>query len=116
MSKGFLASVAGLLLGASWAAAQVAPVPAGDGVHLTPVASGGGFAAGMPDHKAEGLFWADMDYLQWWIKDSQTPPLVSAGAPATRAIPARGASVLFGGSDIHNEERMGGRFSVGRWL
>ncbi len=64
-----------------------------------------------------GRVWASGDYLLWWTKDSRYPPLVTAGAPASRGILGReGTQTLFGGDQTDNEERSGGRFTVGWWL
>jgi hypothetical protein len=60
-------------------------------------------------------FWGEADLLLWWIKDSQTPPLVSVGPAGSGAILTQGGTTVFGGS-IDNEERLGGRFAVGAWL
>jgi hypothetical protein len=59
-------------------------------------------------------FWFGADYLLWWIKGSDLPPLVTTGS-AAGALGQPGTSVLFGGH-IENEERSGARFSTGYWL
>jgi len=60
------------------------------------------------------------DYLLWWIKDSHFPVLITTGAPGATALPGvlgqPTTTVLFGGSDVDNEERSGGRFRGGLWL
>lgn len=56
------------------------------------------------------------EYLLWWIKNSNVPPLVTTGpVGSTGAIGAPGTTVLFGGS-VDNEERSGGRFTAGYWF
>jgi hypothetical protein len=60
--------------------------------------------------------WGQAEYLLWWIKDSNLPPLVTAGNPASRGALGPGTTVLFGGGDVDNEERSGGRFWVGYWF
>jgi hypothetical protein len=56
------------------------------------------------------------EYLLWWIKSSQVPPLITTGPVASGGvIGAPGTIVLFGG-DIDNEPRSGGRFRVGYWF
>jgi hypothetical protein len=63
-------------------------------------------------------FWVSGDYLLWWIKDSRTPALVTAGS-AYDAVPGAlgqsGTQVLFGG-DVNNPIRSGARFRAGYWL
>jgi hypothetical protein len=65
-------------------------------------------------------FWVRGEGLLWWIKDSHVPALITTGVPGATALPGvlgqRGTTVLFGGSDVDNEERLGGRFSGGFWL
>jgi hypothetical protein len=60
------------------------------------------------------------EFLLWWIKDSQVPPLVTSGAPGATALPGvigqPGTTVLFSGSDVENQVREGGRFTAGFWL
>src|SRR5262249_34934819 len=58
------------------------------------------------------------DYLLWWMKKGNTPPLATLGDPAdtpTGALGQPGTRVLIGGSDgpsIFN----GGRIGLGVWL
>jgi hypothetical protein len=60
--------------------------------------------------------WFEKATLLWWIKDSQYPPLVTTGLQTSLGVlGARGTQVLFGG-DTDNEERLGGRFTLGAWL
>jgi hypothetical protein len=56
--------------------------------------------------------------LLWgWIKDSHTPPLVTAGPASSAAILNNAGTItLFGGNAIDNEDRIGGQFTVGCWL
>src|SRR5207249_3092904 len=63
-------------------------------------------------------FYGNVEYLQWWIKDSDLPPLVTSGSlnddePAALGQPH--TSTLFGGV-TDNETRSGGRFTFGYWL
>ena len=63
-------------------------------------------------------FWADADFLLWWIKAAHTPTLLtrgSAGDAVPGALGQPGTSSLFGG-DLAYDARPGGRFSVGAWL
>src|SRR5262249_32321245 len=64
-----------------------------------------------------GRVWISGEFLLWWIKDSNLPPLVTAGpANGTGALGAPGTVILFGGGDVDNQERSGGRFTAGLWL
>jgi hypothetical protein len=64
---------------------------------------------------APSRLWANAEALYWWIKDSNTPPLISVGPPGSGAALGRGGQTVFGGS-IDNEGRWGGLFTVGSWL
>ena len=65
-------------------------------------------------------FWVSGEYLLWWIKGSQVPPLVTTGTPGASTLPGvlgqSDTTVLFGGSDLDNPVRSGGRFGGGFWL
>jgi hypothetical protein len=65
-------------------------------------------------------FWLRGEYLLWWIRDSQFPPLVTTSVPGASALPGvlgqPGTAVLFGGSGVDNQVRSGGRFTAGLWL
>jgi len=65
-------------------------------------------------------FWVSAEYLLWWIKDSQVPPLITTGVAGATALPGvlgqPGTTVLFGGTDLDNHAFSGGRFSGGFWL
>jgi hypothetical protein len=68
-----------------------------------------------------GRFWADGEYLLWWMRGERLPPLVSTsppGTPITQAgvLGTPGAAVLFGGSVVDDEIRSGFRFRLGGWL
>lgn len=70
------------------------------------------------EHKPAHRLWFRAEYLLWWIKDADTPPLVTTG-PATVARPGAldspGTVVLFGGANIDANVRNGGRFLLGWW-
>ena len=85
-----------------------------------------GLNPGDPGARAEwtggppSTFWVRAEYLLWWIRDSQVPALITTGVPGANALPGvlgqPGTAVLFGGSDVDNEVRSGGRFTGGFWL
>ncbi len=62
-----------------------------------------------------GGLWASADLLLWRIKNSHVPLLVSQGPPGSGGILGLGAVTVFGGS-VDNEDRIGGRFTLGTWL
>jgi hypothetical protein len=64
-------------------------------------------------------FWLRAEYLLWGIKDSHFPPLVTGGSaadPRPGSLDSGSTAVLFGGSDLSNKDRNGGRFVAGWWL
>lgn len=75
--------------------------------------------AGGPQGPA-GRFWLRAEYLLWWTRGDQSPPLVTTGVPGTTPLPGAlgqpGTSVLYGGTGGDNRPRSGGRFTAGFWL
>jgi hypothetical protein len=64
-----------------------------------------------------GRWYGSGEYLLWWIKDTRLPPLVTTSSPASSGILGMPDTVvLFGGNMQDNEERSGGRFTVGYWF
>ncbi len=68
-------------------------------------------------------FYASAEYLLWWTKGENLPPLVTAGSAADLATGANvgalglpGTAVLFGGDDVNQQARSGARFMVGYWF
>jgi hypothetical protein len=60
--------------------------------------------------------WASGEYLLWWSRNSNLPPLVTASAPASGGVLGQpGTVVLFGGPTDY-EGHSGGRFRAGLWL
>jgi hypothetical protein len=63
-------------------------------------------------------FWADAEYLLWFTKNSEIPPLFTTGSPfdaPPAALGRPGTAVLFG-PDVDQGVRPGGRFSTGYWF
>lgn len=60
-------------------------------------------------------WWAQADYLLWWVKDGPSPfPLLTTGPPASQGVPGRpGTVVLFGGSPFDYGTFSGLRFAAG---
>ncbi len=65
-------------------------------------------------------FWADVDFLLWWVKSGPSPnPLITTGSPNDAVPGALGqpnTTVLFGGSNINYGSFGGARASMGFWL
>jgi hypothetical protein len=62
--------------------------------------------------------WGGAEYLMWWFRSGQTPPLVTTGNPADNvpgALGQPGTRVLFGG-DLNYGTQSGMRFTFGGWL
>ena len=64
-------------------------------------------------------FWGRAEYLQWWVRGSDTPPLVTTSPEDTSPqvagiLPA--ATILFGNERINTKGRSGGRFTLGYWF
>ncbi len=67
---------------------------------------------------ARRSFWFEMEYLLWWTRNGNTPPLVTRGEatdPRPGALDQPNTKLLFGGSahDLNFEERHGARFTAG---
>jgi Putative beta barrel porin-7 (BBP7) len=62
-------------------------------------------------------FYGSAEYLFWWIKGFSTPPLVTAGPPASNGILGQpGTTVLYPNDPITANVRQGFRVSLGYWL
>ncbi len=64
-------------------------------------------------------FWGRAEYLQWWVRGSSTPALVTTSPDGTLPVSAGilpGATVLFGNDRINTKGRSGGRFTLGYWF
>jgi hypothetical protein len=118
------------------AAPAPAPVPAPMAVALAPV------AAGMPIYLEPscgydcapacgscgctccwptGRAWVDAEFLQWWPRGSNIPPLVTGAAPGSPrasagALGAAGTTVLLGDEGLNSNLRSGFRVRAGTWL
>jgi hypothetical protein len=61
------------------------------------------------------------EYLLWWTKSTALPPLVTTSPPGTPVGQAGilgqpGTAVLFGGKDVADNPRSGGRITLSAWL
>ena len=63
--------------------------------------------------------WASFEYLLWWVRDGNTPPLASTGAPTDRfpgALGQPGTRILFGGEGALDYGALSGfRGTIGSW-
>ncbi|MFT7640572.1 MAG: hypothetical protein ACI9G1_002315 [Pirellulaceae bacterium] len=73
-------------------------------------------AASMVGYGAD--WWVQADYLMWWTKGAQLPPLVTTGTTTTPGdagvLGVNGTSTLFGGTQF-DDVASGGRLRIGRW-
>jgi Putative beta barrel porin-7 (BBP7) len=75
--------------------------------------------------------WFSGEYLLWWMKDAQVPPVaytgpypnlpplnlgIALGLSGLPGLAQPGALALFGNSNADTEEHSGGRFSGGNWF
>lgn len=65
--------------------------------------------------------YATVEYLNWWVKGQNAPPLLTTsptGTPQAQAgvIGQPGTTVLFGGEEIDDDGFSGGRVALGWWL
>lgn len=58
--------------------------------------------------------WVSADYLMWWTKGNQLPPLVTTSPPGALGV-LPGANILFGNAQIDNDQRNGLRLTYGHW-
>jgi hypothetical protein len=63
--------------------------------------------------------WARAEFLVWWIRPANFPPLVTTGPFSELrpgALDSLDTQVLFGQSGMDYQHRAGGRFTIGGWL
>lgn len=88
----------------------------GDGMWQEPAMGGGCYDDGC---QRCGTFWGRAEYLVWWIRGANTPPLVTTspdGTPVGIAGVLPNAQILFGNERINTQGRSGGRFTLGYWM
>ena len=70
---------------------------------------------------ARGVLYAHGEYLVWWLDGMSTPPLVIQYQDIDLADPLSPVVVgpiqtIFGGNEVLDEDRQGGRITLGLWL
>ncbi|HZU36528.1 MAG TPA: BBP7 family outer membrane beta-barrel protein [Gemmataceae bacterium] len=95
-------------------AAPVTSAPQGDMLPMMGPAANGG-----TDDPSR--FWLNSEYLLWWVRGQNLPPLVTtspAGTPQALAglLGQPTTTVLYGNSRVNDDSRSGFRFTVGSWL
>ncbi|MFL5339851.1 MAG: BBP7 family outer membrane beta-barrel protein [Gemmataceae bacterium] len=64
--------------------------------------------------------WVSAEYLGWWLRGANLPPLVTTGPallpPACAGALVPGTTVLLGGGEQNARFFNGGRFAAGAWL
>jgi Putative beta barrel porin-7 (BBP7) len=68
-----------------------------------------------------GRFWLSAEYLNWRTRDQNVPPLITTSPDGTAKIDAGvlgvpSTGVLFDAGTLENNDRSGGRFTLGFWL
>lgn len=66
-------------------------------------------------------YWLRGEYLYWWTKGMEVPPIVTTSPMGTAQTEAgilgeAGTQILFGNGEILGDERPGGRLRIGKWL
>lgn len=66
-------------------------------------------------------WWVRAEYLLWWTRGFQTPPLVTTSPtgtlqPMAGVLGQPGTQILFGGSNLNSDAQSGGRIDVGYWI
>jgi hypothetical protein len=120
MSRLVPIALAAVFLVASVAAAEAPPASASSpAVTMAPPVADVPFDS--PGEPAGDRGWVDAEFLLWWMRGQQLPPLVTtsaAGTPITSAgvLGPNTTTVLFGDSASNTGAREGGRIVAGTWV
>jgi hypothetical protein len=61
--------------------------------------------------------WVRGEYLIWWTQGNRLPPLATtATGSGSGLLDEADTRVVIGDTDVHQNDRGGGRFSIGAWL
>jgi Putative beta barrel porin-7 (BBP7) len=132
MRKGFLGILSAFCICTGWAQAEpdaaAPPAPADTKAAAIPAAPLPSAAIPDPDQAAPccdlkepcgppGRFWVGAEYLLWWIKNDQAPPLVTTG-PASFPVGFLGnpGTVVLDDGTLDKGTFSGARFYAGMWL
>lgn len=113
--------------GAAQTAATTAPIRPTPTTTVMPITEEVVYESGRPGWGmsnfggGQGPFWADAEYLLWWMRGPTLPPLVTespVGTPLEQSgvLGTPGVSVLFGGDSVNEDPRSGFRIMAGVWL
>lgn len=80
-----------------------------------------GFKGGEVWVAESSCYWIRAEYLSWWTRGMNSPPLVTtspANTPQAQAgvLGQPGTRILFGNGDLADGARSGARFTFGKWL
>jgi hypothetical protein len=101
----------------TWTVPQPGINPWTAGPTIDPGAAGHFAASGGGCCPSCGHCYVEAEYLLWWLSGEHTPPLLTTSAPNDFGILGNPTTrVLFGGHDINDGARSGGRFTAGYWL
>jgi hypothetical protein len=74
----------------------------------------GGSCGGHCPAPLRRMFWVRGEYMYWWTKGMDVPPLVTtAGAAQSGALGAAGTNIVFGDDLINNDGRSGAKVTLG---
>ncbi len=67
------------------------------------------------------MYWGRVDYLHWWLEGANAPALVTTSSAGTSRNDAgilglSSTTVLFGGDELGDQDRSGGRVEFGQWF
>lgn len=66
------------------------------------------------------MLWIRAEYLRWWLKGNDLPPLVTTSPPLVgqdeAGVLGLGATVLYGDERVDRDDRGGVRAVIGHWL
>jgi Putative beta barrel porin-7 (BBP7) len=112
-----------LVAGSTWAEAPPAAPPASSPQILipAPAAPGQGFGPSAGTESGpDGQFWVTAEYVFGWFSGDRMPPLVttspSGTARASAGVLGGPTTTLFGGDQVNDDFRSGGRITAGYWF
>ncbi|CAN5173207.1 BBP7 family outer membrane beta-barrel protein [soil metagenome] len=129
MFKAFIGTICVLLAGAGFASAQdfgakldvPKSLPPIEPINGTPCGAHSTTVPGDPfattDHlNSTSRYWVSAEYLYFWTKDGNAPPLVTTGTPASGGVLGVPGTRTINGDNLNYGPNSGGRFNAGGWL